>query len=341
MKILILTWHKGLTYKFKQIIKKKLNWKPIFPSFESFGLLGDSFEITSAHNYLSSQYLDSFDFIFWEWTWNIQYNKKIFNIRKKTSSKMVLFSSTLERWWKNVNYSYIHILLNNAKSSDIIAVMNRDNLNWYKTLLPNKEILHLPTPIDLKQYKQLINPSTKQKNLIFLTFPSLLNGEASRMPISTLLAFKHLCLNSTLELEGSCVVLKKQDKILLENLIKNLDLSNKIKVYTHFAKDDFFKFITKHYMAIYLPNVMVQGRMAITLSALRIPMVCSDIITAHKDIFPETATKWNDPITAGKLAKKLLEDDLFYLKTVNTASENIQKYSIESIRENFKELSKE
>ncbi len=86
-----------------------------------------------------------------------------------------------------------------------------------------------------------------------------------------------------------------------------------------------------------MPHYLLQGRIAMCLACLGIPMIASEEIEAHRRLYPQTSVRWTELDRACELADRLLTDEEFYREVAAQAREAVAYYDIQRCRKRLGE----
>ena len=107
-----------------------------------------------------------------------------------------------------------------------------------------------------------------------------------------------------------------------DNFIKNY--------YRDLSQTRFWKQAGRNYIGIHLDSRETAGRFSIDCACLGIPLISSDKIFAHVHCFPELSVNPSDIDGAVNLAKKLYNDEQFYQKVTEYASQQVEYFNLEN-----------
>ena len=94
----------------------------------------------------------------------------------------------------------------------------------------------------------------------------------------------------------------------------------------------FMQSISDCYLGLYMPHYLLQGRIAMCLACLGIPMIASEEIEVHRRLFPLTSVRWTELDRACELADRLMTDDAFYREVASHAQQAVEFYNVDHTR---------
>ncbi len=302
----------------------------ILPEFDSFAEVLDPNPLfLSTEEPIPWSRLSECNLLIWEWGWTAVPAATVLGIRERMPNlKILLFTGPLDLFWRGLDYRDFELHLKAARASDAVGIMLRDMQSFYEHLLPHAFVFHMPVPLDLARL--IPGKSTpRESKTVFLGAPVRFTGISTQLPISTFLTFRHL-RDFDDELNGICFAYEKSEKVEAEEIIARLGLSHDIRIYTYMRPlFRFLKYMVQCRLGIYLPHSLVQGRLALMAASVGLPIVTSAEIETHKYLYPETTVAWYETAKATDLAHRLLTDDNFYKRTVETARERVGYYSVD------------
>ena len=282
--------------------------------------------------------LRNYDLLIWEWGWGKEGPRQIINIRKKSEIPILVFPGALDRFWREVAKETVIEHLRASALVNYVGVMLEDTVGFYQTMIPHARVFHMPVPVDTELFKHFaIEPSFKNNRHLLLTAPTLFFGKASQISITSYLVFKNL-LTEHPDLSGMCFVYSKDERKDAQDVFKDLNITEKIKIcdYTR-PIISFFERINSCYAGIFMPHALIQGRTALICACLGIPLVVSSEIGTHKYLFPQTSVPWINPSEAVRKADRLFKDKLFYEEVRRYAWDKIEFYNVANCRKRMLE----
>ena len=276
--------------------------------------------------------LREYDLLIWEWGWGIEGPRVIQEIRKQSNIPILMFPGPLDRFWREVSLDIAHEHLQAARLVNFVGVMLEDTVDFYQTLLPHAKVFHLPVPVDTTLFKSFALSSDERKPWILLSAPTLFQGAASQVPISTYVAFREL-LSESSNLRGIAFTYHDEEEKDAQLIFSALGVSQAIDLH-NFVRPIFryFELARSCKIALFLPHSLIQGRTAIVCACLGIPFVGSSEIETHRRLFPTTSVPWTSPKAASRIARQLINDHGYAETVSENASQAVEYYSVEKCR---------
>ncbi len=306
--------------------------------YEGIGMLLDSDPIFVPSYDETTDYgaLESADLILWEWGWVAEAPRALLAVKERLQIPVLAFTTALDRFWRGLEPGVLAQHIQAARQIDFVATLLEDSLPWYRTLCPQAHVFHMPVPVDTHRYRKHGQaPSEKDPTAISLAAPTsfIFSGEishANRMDFGTFLVYDRLVHSH--QVQGTTYLRKEEQIPLIREILQQSNLSmpdckKMIRLRRAHRR------IAHHYLTLWLPHALVQGRWAMTNAYLGIPMVTCDEIETHRRLYPHTVVDWRNLEEAYQLCVRLLEDKEFYLEVRQHALEAIEWYSIANARE--------
>jgi hypothetical protein len=305
----------------------------VLPEYDSFAKLLDPKPlILSTDGGINIKSIEGYDLLIWEWGWTKTPAQTVIDIRKHLDIPTLLFPGPLDRFWREVDYSYLDLHLQAVEYTHMAGVMLKDTIPFYKSMFPHLYVFHMPVPMDVDYFRSFgLEPITKDRKKMLLTSPTVFHGISSQLPITTYLAFRTL-LSKKDDLKGICFTYYgDEERVEVASVFKSLGIAAKIQI-EDFVRPIFryFEKVNPCYIGLYLPHGLIQGRIALISACLGIPMVVSDDIETHTFLYPSTNAKWYDIYAAVNLCLRLLDDSEFFVKVREEAFERVKYYSVEN-----------
>lgn len=306
----------------------------VLPEFNSFAELLDSSPIVQGvDDSIDWSRLEKADLLIWEWGWTAEPASAMLKIRERLGLATLMFPGPLDRFWRELAPQNLELQLRAAAASDAIGAMLEDTVSFYRSLIPDAHVFHLPVPLDLAAFQGARQPDTERdRNLLLLTAPTCFTGASSQVPVTTFVAFRRL-LKHRPELRGICFTYDDAEHAGAEQALRALGLIDRVEIRPYLRPiQRYLSAVAPCWASLALPHGMLQGRNAMTAAALGIPVVASEEIETHRRVFPQTSVRWYDTDGAVRLGLRLLEDDGFRRQVVAEADQKIQMYSVEQCK---------
>ena len=264
---------------------------------------------------VTAELLKDIDVVFWEWGWTPEHPANILKIRSLYQGPILVFPGAPDRFMRNTPGRDWPLHMQAASACTHVGVMIEDSIPWYQALCPQAKVFHLPVPLPTDRYRPYANTiraiDRTQPIPVMLSAPTTLNGESSRLEHPTFLIFK--ALREKYPVKGLCFSeFYDQDQADVRAFLTSLGLENDVTLSRYMPEAEFLKAVAAHPLAIFMPHMLVQGRMAMVQAALGIPTICSKEISTHRHLFSQTSVGWFDIPQAVQLATRLIEDADFY-----------------------------
>jgi hypothetical protein len=167
---------------------------PILPEYDSFAKILDPrpFYISTGDN-VDWQVFKAYDLLIWEWGWTETPPRTLIKIRENLDIPTLVFPGPLDRFWRELDYDHLELHLKAIHYTDMVGVMLKDTIPFYKSVFPHAHVFHMPVPVEVDYFKSfLIEHPSKNKKTILLTSPTVSGGISSQLPITTYIAFRDL-----------------------------------------------------------------------------------------------------------------------------------------------------
>jgi len=312
----------------------------VLPEYDSFAKILDSnpFYMGTERD-VDWEALRGYDLLIWEWGWTETPPRTLITIRKNLDIPTLAFTGALDRFWRELNYDCLGLHLEAVQYTDMVGVILKDTIPFYKSVCPDAHVFHMPVPVDVNNfYSYSLSPEMKDHKTVLLTAPTQFQGISSQLPITTYLAFKDV-LSRKNDLNGICFTYYgKDEEARARGVFQSLGISERIEIQP-FLRPIFryFEKVNPCYIGINLSHSLIQARIALISACLGIPMVVSDDIETHTLLYPFTTVKWYDTARAADLCLRLLEDREFYNKVCTEALERVNYYNIDNCRKRMLE----
>jgi hypothetical protein len=271
--------------------------------------------------------------VFWEWGWTEAPPARALEIRRRTGIPLVVFPGPFDRFWRELDPRHLPLHLDALAETQAIAVMLRDLLGVYAALAPHAHVFHMPVPVDVARFAALaVPPAARDAGRVLLTAPTRVCGSASQLPVTTFAAFARLRAERP-ALRGLCFCYDDAERAEAERLLERLGLRAHVDVHPYVRPlARYLDLVKTCGLALALPHGMIQGRTALMLACLGVPLVTSDDVDTHRVLYPDTTVRWHDVDAAAGLAGRLLGDAAFAAHVTTTARAAVAAYDVDAAR---------
>jgi hypothetical protein len=273
------------------------------------------------------------ELLIWEWGWTRTPAQKMLEIKRRLAIPTLAFPGPIDRFWRELEAKDLDIQFEAAAATDAIGTMLSDTIPFFQMLAPQAHVFHLPVPVDVAAFRSWAVPDEKRDpNLWLLTAPTRFTGSGSQAPIATLLAFREVAKVESAA-RGLCFGYDDNELAEAKAAVAALGLAERVQVRPYLRPiQRYLSLVSRCWAGICMPHGMLQGRNAMTAACLGIPLVVSQEIETHRQLYPELSVPWYATGRALELSLQLARDRAFRARAIAQASAAIEHYSVENCR---------
>jgi hypothetical protein len=303
---------------------------PVLPEFDGLPRLLDADPLVlGTGEALDVTRLAGADALLWEWGWTPDAARRVLEIRARVDLPLLMFPGPLDRFWRELDARDLPVHFEALRATDAIGVMLADTASFYAGLAPGAHVCHLPVPVDTERFARLaVPPAERDPDLVLLTAPSRVCGGATQMPITTYLTFARLAARRP-ALRGVCFCYDDEERAQVQALLRELGLASRVDVRRYVRPlPRFLEQVRRCALALTLPHALVQGRLALMLACLEVPMVTSDGIETHRRLYPRTSVPCFDVEAATRRCEELLDEPAVAAEVARGARAAVEYYGL-------------